>query len=178
MTEWNMSSDSYCSLQWRHNGHDGDCLLNRLFRRRWKKASKLRVTGFCEGNSTVTGEFPAQRASNAEKFPIWWRHHVGCDYRGTLSCSAVSATHLRIGRKSTGARPSNELQWLGFKIGHPDRIMVTRMLSLIFLFFQTRETNPRKEDDATSGRVETNNYPGYTGKPPMKWVSIEMSFGV
>ena len=27
---------------------------------------KLRVTGLYEGNSPVTGEFPAQRASNAE----------------------------------------------------------------------------------------------------------------
>ena len=23
-----------------------------------------------------TGEFPAQRASNAENISIWWRHHV------------------------------------------------------------------------------------------------------
>ena len=66
-----------CSLQWRHNGRDGvsnhqphDCLLNRLFRRRSKKTSKLRVTGFCEGNSPVAGEFPAQRASNAENVSI------------------------------------------------------------------------------------------------------------
>ena len=61
------------SSLWCHNGHDGvsnhqppDCLLSRLFRRKSKKISKLRVTGLCEGNSTVTGEFPAQRASNAE----------------------------------------------------------------------------------------------------------------
>ena len=47
-------------LQWRHNERDGvsnphrlDCILNRL-----------------------TGEFPAQRASKAEKVSIWWRHHV------------------------------------------------------------------------------------------------------
>ena len=26
-------------------------------------------------NSPVTGEFPAQRASNAENVSIWWRHH-------------------------------------------------------------------------------------------------------
>ena len=52
-------------LQWRHNEHDGvwnhqrlDCLLNRLFRRRSKKISKLRVTGLCEGNAPVTGAFP------------------------------------------------------------------------------------------------------------------------
>ena len=70
------------TLQWRHNKRDGvsnhqthDCLLNRLFRRRSKKTSKLRVTGLCEGNSPVTGEFPAQRASNAGNVSIWWRHH-------------------------------------------------------------------------------------------------------
>ena len=28
-----------------------------------------------EGNPQVTGEFPAQRASNAENVFIWWRHH-------------------------------------------------------------------------------------------------------
>ena len=44
-----------------------DCLLNRIFKRRSKKTSKLRVTGL--------GEFPAQRASNAENVSIWWRHH-------------------------------------------------------------------------------------------------------
>ena len=31
-------------------------------RRRSKKTSKLRVTGLCEGDSPVTGEFPAHRA--------------------------------------------------------------------------------------------------------------------
>ena len=70
------------SLQWRHNEHDGvsnhqprDCLLNRLFRRRLKKTSKLRVTGSCAGNSPVTGEFPAQRASNVKNASISWRHN-------------------------------------------------------------------------------------------------------
>ena len=70
------------TLEWRHNGRDSvsnhqphDCLLNRLFRRRSKKTSKLRVTGLCTGNSPETGEFPAQMASNAENVSIWWRHH-------------------------------------------------------------------------------------------------------
>ena len=36
---------------------------------------KLHVTGLCAGNSSVTGEFPAQKASNAENASIWWRHH-------------------------------------------------------------------------------------------------------
>ena len=74
---------SFGALRWRHNGPDSvsnhqphDCLLNRLFRRRSKKTSKLRVTGLCVGNSPGTGEFPAQMASNAENVSIWWRHHV------------------------------------------------------------------------------------------------------
>ena len=45
-------------------------------RRRSKKTSKLRVTGLCEGNSPVTGRFPAQMGSNAENVSIWWRHHA------------------------------------------------------------------------------------------------------
>ena len=65
------------TLRWRHNGRDSvsnhephHCLLNRLFRRRSRKTSKLRVTGLCVGNSPGTGEFPAQIASNAEMFPF------------------------------------------------------------------------------------------------------------
>ena len=41
-----------------------------------KKTSKLRVTGFCEENSPVTGELPWQKVSNAENASIWWRHHA------------------------------------------------------------------------------------------------------
>ena len=73
------------TLQWRYNERDGvsnhqphDCLLNRLFRRRSKKASELRVTGLCEGNSPGTGEFPTQRASNEENVSILRRHHEIC----------------------------------------------------------------------------------------------------
>ena len=71
-----------CTLQWRHNGLDSvsnhqphHCLLSRLFGRRSKKTSKLRVTGLRAGNSPGTGEFPAQMASYAENVSIWWRHH-------------------------------------------------------------------------------------------------------
>ena len=69
-------------ILWRHNERDGvsnprrlDCLLNRLFRRRSKKTSKLCVTCLCEGNPPVTGGFPSQRASNAENISTLWRHH-------------------------------------------------------------------------------------------------------
>ena len=50
-------------------------------RRRSNKISKLRVTGLCEGNSLVAGEFPAQMSSNAENVSIWWRHRVKTKYR-------------------------------------------------------------------------------------------------
>ena len=70
------------TLQWRHNGRDSvsnhqppDCLHNRLLWCRSKKISKLCVTGLSAGNSPVAGEFPKQRASNAENVSIWWRHH-------------------------------------------------------------------------------------------------------
>ena len=70
------------TLLWRRNGRDGvlihqplDCLLNHLFRRRSNKTSKFRVTGLCAENSPVTGEYPAQMASNAENISIWWHRH-------------------------------------------------------------------------------------------------------
>ena len=91
------------SLLWRHNGHDGvsnhqphDCLLIRLFRRRSKKTSKLRVTGLCAGNSPGTGEFPAQMASNAENVSIGWRHHDEMCLHFII--------HTMISRTSTGCK--------------------------------------------------------------------------
>ena len=72
------------SLQWRHNERDGDpnhrrldCLLNCLFRRTSKKTPKLRVTGPCEDNSPVTGEFPTQRVGDTENVSISWHHYYG-----------------------------------------------------------------------------------------------------
>ena len=61
-------------LHWRHNDHDGvsnhqshGCLLNRLFRRRSKKTSKLLVTGLVTG----AGEFPAHKGPVTRKmFPF------------------------------------------------------------------------------------------------------------
>ena len=59
------------SLQWRHNIRDSvsnhqphDCLLNRLFRRRSKKTSKLRASGLCAGNS------PHKCAVTRKRFPF------------------------------------------------------------------------------------------------------------
>ena len=49
------------------------------------KKSKLRVIGLCAGNSPVTGEFPAQMASNAENANIWWRYHDSAQ-RDVIMC--------------------------------------------------------------------------------------------
>ena len=62
-------------VQCQSNHQTHGCLLNRLYRRRSKRTSKLHVTALCEGNSKVAGEFTALRASNAENVPIWWRHY-------------------------------------------------------------------------------------------------------
>ena len=64
--------------------------LNRLFRRRSKKTSKLRVTGLCAGNSPGTGELPAQMASNAKNVSIWWRHHEKCPVFSSSIYSAIT----------------------------------------------------------------------------------------
>ena len=74
------------TLQRRHNGRDGVsnnqrliCILNRLSRRWSMKSSKLRITGLCEGNSQVPGEFSAQRTSYAENISFWWSSWSKCN---------------------------------------------------------------------------------------------------
>ena len=64
-------------LRWHHNGHDGvsnhqpnHCLLNRLFRRRSKKTSKLRVIGLCVGNSPGPVNSPHKWPVTRKMFPF------------------------------------------------------------------------------------------------------------
>ena len=70
---WTASS----ALRWRHNDHAGvsnhqphGCLLNRLFRRRWKKTLKLRVTGLCAGNSPGPVNSPHKGPVTRNMFPF------------------------------------------------------------------------------------------------------------
>ena len=65
------------ALQWRHNDHDGvsnhqslRCLLNRVFKRRWKKTSNLRVTGLCAGNSPGPVNSPHKGQVTRKMFPF------------------------------------------------------------------------------------------------------------
>ena len=64
-------------LHWRHNDQDGvsnhqphGCLLKRLFKRRSKKASKLRVTGLCMGNSPGPVNSPHKGPVTRKMFPF------------------------------------------------------------------------------------------------------------
>ena len=65
------------SLRWRHNDHGGvsnhqphHCLLNRLFRRRSWKTSKLRVTGLCVGKSPGPVNSPNKGPVTRKMFPF------------------------------------------------------------------------------------------------------------
>ena len=67
----------YKSLHWRHNGHycvsnyqPHDCLSNRLFRRRSKKTSKIRVTGLCAGTSPGPVNSPQKESVTRKMFPF------------------------------------------------------------------------------------------------------------
>ena len=98
-------------LQWRHNERDGvashqphHCLLNRLFKHRSEKTSKLRVIGLCGGNSPVTGW-----ASNAENISIWWHHHgISALVFSTLVMTWICFPHYC----STGTKANNTEHWL------------------------------------------------------------------
>ena len=66
------------ALQGRHNDHDGvsnhqprGCLLNRLFTRRSKKTSKLRVTGLGAGNSPGPVNSPHKGPVTRKMFPFY-----------------------------------------------------------------------------------------------------------
>ena len=83
------------------------CLLNRLFKVQIKKTSKLRVTGLCEGNPAVTGDFPAQGANNAQNISIWWRHYV----LPPLNYHIVPQLQCGILRSNTGLHNEAWIKW-------------------------------------------------------------------
>ena len=106
-----VSSPIISPLQWRHNEIDGVSNHQRLaclLRRRSKKTSNLRITGLCEGNSPVTGEFPAQRTSDVENVSIWWRlHDITSSLLHSDLQSSMDAVHL------AGVKVSNDFAFSG-----------------------------------------------------------------
>ena len=59
-----------------------------------KKTPKLRVTGLCEGTSSVTDEFPAQMASDTENVSIWRRHNVKFSKSVVALAPAMHVCHI------------------------------------------------------------------------------------
>ena len=47
-----------------------------------RKHQSSALLALSAGNSPVTGEFPAQQASNADIVSIWWRHHANMTSEG------------------------------------------------------------------------------------------------
>ena len=92
-----------------------------------KKTSKLRVIGLCAGNSPVTGEFPAQRASNAENVSIWWRHH---EYH--MCCLHFPATigHTIIGNPETFFMISNDVSSSAWMMEYEGYVRIEVLASL------------------------------------------------
>ena len=130
-------------LQWRHNECDGvsnyrrlDGLLKSLFSPRSMETPKRRVTGLCVRNSLVTGEFPAQMATNAAKcfhlitsscsIYIRWLHkipvtslpsilHIGVSCGGITTDKTIMALAYSIHSRPLGQSISLKLAITGFK---------------------------------------------------------------
>ena len=94
------------ALQWRDYDRSGvsnhrrlDCLHNGLFRCWSKKTSKLRVTGICEGNSPVTGEFPHKGPVTRKMVPFDDVIMTTCagtsdDKAGIMTAQSISVDHM------------------------------------------------------------------------------------
>ena len=107
------------TLQWRHNERNGvsnhrrfDCLLNRLFRRRSKKTSKLRVTGLCEGNSPVTSDRHCLERYTSTRL---WLNYLSPVLPSAWT-PAVNWARLQVERHATGV----VIQWTWLPYRAPD----------------------------------------------------------
>ena len=106
---WGLWSVCYLlsALLGQHNGCDrvsnhqgGRGVASRLFTE-WFVQVQIKenikalicVTGLCEGNSPVTGEFPSQRVRDVENFSIWWHNHVGSSWAWGGTCSDCGNVH-------------------------------------------------------------------------------------
>ena len=104
----------HCFVEWAGAYHYNDVIVSAMAsqitsltivystvysRCRSKETSKLHFTGLCDENSPVSGEFPAQRASNAENVSIWWRHHatgINHDHGETIKRRCATISYLPI----------------------------------------------------------------------------------
>ena len=135
------------------------CLINRLFSRISKKTSNHRDTDLCEENppvtgryphkrqvmweripfnSPVTGEFPAQKASNAENVSIWWRNHDNSALQGYFISHKVIIRLLIVEEKILG-NVGEYIAWL-----------YRQLLSIVLTYQLTIQPS---EDEARYSRV-------------------------
>ena len=90
-----IASTCHGTLLSHHNGRNGfsnhlphECVLNRSFKRRWKKTSKLRVTGLCAEISAL-----AHMTSNAEFLLLVW---INSRVVGEIKRFDASVTSLKL----------------------------------------------------------------------------------
>ena len=128
------------ALHWRHNDHDSVsnhqpqcCLLNRLFRRRSKKTSKLRVTGLCVGNSPGPVNSPRKGPVTRKMFPfddvIMWglvAFMWGPFHRTSILGMCLKITNLRLKPHFTEASELMCSMWHYAQPGHHDLAPIWR----------------------------------------------------
>ena len=106
---------TFFALQWRHDRRDSvsnhqphDCLLNRLFRRRSMKTSKLRVRGLCAGTSPWTGEFPATWPVTRKVLPCDDVIMVSVPHSGRTSGMRMESGSLPLNAHKQQCRPTKQ----------------------------------------------------------------------
>ena len=110
-----------------------------------KQTSKLRVTDLCVGKSPVTGEFPAQMASNAENVSIWWRHHGWTWWRHTVN-NLIIHDIVGIIVPADGRQHKTVNHWSASEVGRcrpPTKKNIARTISVIREMHCVRHSSKR-----------------------------------
>ena len=120
-----------------------------------RKHQKLRVTGLCEGNSPVTGEFPAQWASNEENVSIH-------DVIMSLSCDNLSWIRPQITSYVYYIDIPAKTHWNAF--------LVVMLLSIMLVISNVFENSIFKTADAFPWARHTQ--PPGNFKSEKDWISL------
>ena len=100
-------------MRWRLKSPSSRVFTQPFIQAPIKETSKLRVTGFCAGNSPLTGEFPAQRANNADN--VWWRH---CGNGLVCRLTQICCRHLSQCRRIMDQAVRNAIYDILFMVMH------------------------------------------------------------
>ena len=137
----------WITLLWRHNDHDGvshhqphGCLLNRWFRRRSKKTSKLRVTGLCVGNSPGPVNSPHKGPVTRKMFPfddviMFWSNEVNVTLIG-LPQTSPDTTNLTLGASFTYRYQLNKHLMI-YCLWYVMRFCINSIKINVFVLFKT-----------------------------------------